>query len=69
MCVGGHHEPSDRDPLALISAQVPDRYRRVVELVDIEGLSYRGAAESLGVPVGTVMSRLQLAGQGLSGSP
>jgi RNA polymerase sigma-70 factor (ECF subfamily) len=42
-------------------ARLPDRYRRVVELVDIEGLSYRGAAESLGVPVGTVMSRLHRA--------
>lgn len=42
-------------------ARLPDRYRRVVELVDIEGLSYRGAAESLAVPVGTVMSRLHRA--------
>ena len=42
-------------------ARLPERYRRVVELVDMEGLSYRGAAESLGVPLGTVMSRLHRA--------
>lgn len=38
-----------------------DRLRRVVELVDVDGLSYAEAAEVLGVPVGTVMSRLHRA--------
>jgi RNA polymerase sigma-70 factor (ECF subfamily) len=38
-----------------------DDFRRVVELVDIDGLSYAEAAEVLGVPVGTVMSRLHRA--------
>lgn len=38
-----------------------DDFRRVVELVDIDGLSYPEAAEVLGVPVGTVMSRLHRA--------
>lgn len=38
-----------------------DDFRRVVELVDIDGLSYVEAAEVLGVPVGTVMSRLHRA--------
>jgi len=33
-------------------------FRRVVELVDIDGLSYAEAAEVINVPVGTVMSRL-----------
>jgi RNA polymerase sigma-70 factor, ECF subfamily len=36
-------------------------FRRVVELVDIDGLTYAEAAEVLGVPVGTVMSRLHRA--------
>lgn len=36
-------------------------HRAVVALVDIDGLSYREAAEILGVPVGTVMSRLHRA--------
>lgn len=36
-------------------------FRRVVELVDIDGLSYAEAAEVLAMPVGTVMSRLHRA--------
>jgi len=36
----------------------PDRFRRAVRLVDVDGLSYAEAAQVLGVPVGTVMSRL-----------
>jgi RNA polymerase sigma-70 factor (ECF subfamily) len=42
-------------------ARLPTRFRHVVELVDIDGLSYREAADTLGVPVGTVMSRLHRA--------
>jgi RNA polymerase sigma-70 factor, ECF subfamily len=38
-----------------------DRFRQVVELVDVDGLSYAEAAEVLDVPVGTVMSRLHRA--------
>lgn len=37
---------------------LPHGFRAVLVLVDIEQLSYRDAAEELGVPVGTVMSRL-----------
>ncbi|MGI8684434.1 MAG: sigma-70 family RNA polymerase sigma factor [Acidimicrobiales bacterium] len=40
---------------------LPDRFRQVVELVDIDGLSYAEVAEVVGVPVGTVMSRLHRA--------
>lgn len=35
-----------------------EEYRAVVMLCDIEELSYKEAAEAIGVPVGTVMSRL-----------
>lgn len=38
--------------------RLPERFQRVVELVDIDGLSYQEAADVLDVPVGTVMSRL-----------
>lgn len=37
---------------------LPERYRAIIGLIDIEDLSYAEAAELLGVPVGTVMSRL-----------
>jgi RNA polymerase sigma-70 factor, ECF subfamily len=40
---------------------LPDRFRRAVELVDVDGLRYAEAAQVLGVPVGTVMSRLHRA--------
>ncbi len=40
---------------------LPERHRQVIGLVDIDGLSYAEAAEILGVPVGTVMSRLHRA--------
>ncbi len=37
---------------------LPERFRRVVELVDLGGLTYQEAAVTLDVAVGTVMSRL-----------
>ena len=37
---------------------LPDKFRLVVELVDLGGLSYQEVAAALGIPVGTVMSRL-----------
>lgn len=40
---------------------LPDNFRAVVELVDLNGLSYQEAADTLDVPVGTVMSRLHRA--------
>jgi len=40
---------------------LPEAQRIVMLLVAVEGLSYREAADVLGVPVGTVMSRLSRA--------
>lgn len=38
--------------------ELPQSFREVVRLVDVEELSYRDAADTLRVPLGTVMSRL-----------
>ena len=37
---------------------LPEEYRSVVILADVEGLSYQQIADRLGIPVGTVRSRL-----------
>jgi RNA polymerase sigma-70 factor, ECF subfamily len=50
-------DPLVRDAVASLSAS----HRAVVALVDLDGLSYQEAADVLGVPVGTVMSRLHRA--------
>ncbi len=39
-------------------AGLPEDQRSVLALVSIDGMSYREAAEALGIPIGTVMSRL-----------
>jgi RNA polymerase sigma factor (sigma-70 family) len=38
--------------------KLPEEYRMAVVLSDLEGLSYNEIAEMIGVPVGTVKSRL-----------
>ena len=39
-------------------AQLPEEYRTVVVLALVEELSYKEIASALGIPIGTVMSRL-----------
>jgi RNA polymerase sigma-70 factor (ECF subfamily) len=46
-------------------AALDEHYRRVVVLVDIEEFSYAEVAETIGVPVGTVRSRLYRARRAL----
>ncbi len=41
--------------------QLPDEQRDALHLVAIEELSYREAADALGIPVGTLMSRISRA--------
>jgi RNA polymerase sigma-70 factor, ECF subfamily len=57
LVVGESFDTAVSDALAAL----PPRYRDVVTLVDVDGLSYAEAAVVLGIPVGTVMSRLHRA--------
>ena len=45
-------------PVERAVAQLPAHFRQALQLVDMADLSYRDAAEVIGVPLGTVMSRL-----------
>ena len=48
-------------------ARLPDEQRMAVGLVLVEGLSYKEAAEIMGVPVGTLTSRLARGREALQG--
>lgn len=47
-----------RSEIAAAIDALPEDYREVIVLREIEGLSYAGIAAVLGCPRGTVMSRL-----------
>ena len=50
-----------REALGRSLMQLPEDWRLVVVLSDVQGLSYEEIAESVGVPLGTVKSRLSRA--------
>lgn len=52
---------ADRDRLARALTELPDTQRQVLELGYFEGLSSSEMAERLGVPIGTVKSRVAAA--------
>lgn len=57
------YEPSvpdglrDEDVLAALE-RVPENFRAVILLADVQEFTYKEVAEMLGIPIGTVMSRL-----------
>jgi RNA polymerase sigma-70 factor, ECF subfamily len=51
-------ERLSQDDVVSALAEVPHDFRDVVVLVDIGQFSYQEAAQILGIPIGTVMSRL-----------
>lgn len=60
-----HHQPDEpmlhaalSDEVAAALDELSEDYRRVVELADLEGIRYKDIAKRLGIPIGTVMSRL-----------
>ena len=48
---------TDEDMLAAL-ARVPQNYREVLLLADVQEFSYKEVADTLNIPIGTVMSRL-----------
>jgi RNA polymerase sigma-70 factor (ECF subfamily) len=50
-----------RDTIGRAIAAVPEKYRLSLVLRDIEGLSYEEIAQVLGIPGGTVRSRINRA--------
>ena len=63
-----HNPAEDRLALQTVSdgiAGLPTDQQVVIALVCVDGLSYREAADAVGVPIGTVMSRLARARQTL----
>ncbi len=62
--VSGGASESDRmacNQVIQAMQQLTEEHRQVLLLVGVEGMSYRAAAEILGLPLGTVMSRLNRA--------
>ena len=51
-------QASERRRLEAMLSALPEDYREVLLLREVEDLSYREIAEATGVPIGTVMSRL-----------
>lgn len=58
VCPAPQHAYMDCNDLLDAVDKLPEDQRQVVLLIGLEGMSYRAAAEVLGVPIGTVMSRL-----------
>ena len=48
----------ERERITRALAALPEHHRTIIMLSDLEGLSYREIADVLGIPMGTVMSRL-----------
>jgi len=63
--VGSHDAQVDAMAVRKAVARLGDDQRAVVGLVLVEGLSYQEAAEVLGIPVGTLTSRLARARESL----
>jgi RNA polymerase sigma-70 factor (ECF subfamily) len=49
-------------------SSLPDRFRELLVRRELEGLSYRDLADVMGIPIGTVMSRLSRARGALRGA-
>src|SRR5262249_41706019 len=52
---------ADQQMLQSALERLPVHFREVILLCDVEGMSYQEIAEIIGIPIGTVMSRLSRA--------
>jgi RNA polymerase sigma-70 factor, ECF subfamily len=64
---GGQESQLGLRGIAAALERLPEAYREVLLLVALEDMSYRDCAEIVGVPVGTIMSRLSRARTALRG--
>jgi RNA polymerase sigma-70 factor (ECF subfamily) len=58
-------QTDDATLLSRALGRLPDRFHRLLVLRELEGLSYRELSDVIGIPIGTVMSRLSRARQAL----
>lgn len=56
---------SDLDRVRSAFSRLPEEQRMLMTLIVVDGLSYKDAADTLDIPIGTVMSRLSRARQAL----
>jgi len=56
---------SRRELLQAALEEIPTHYREILLLCEVEEMAYREIAETLSIPIGTVMSRLSRARQAL----
>jgi RNA polymerase sigma-70 factor (ECF subfamily) len=61
-------QTDDAASIARALSSLPDRFHQLLVLREVDGLSYRELADVIGIPVGTVMSRLARAREALRGA-
>ncbi len=59
--VSNAQERIEREEILEMVNRIPQNYRIVLVMADVESLSYKEIAETLEIPIGTVMSRLNRA--------
>lgn len=52
---------------ARVLGSLPEHFQQLLVLREVEGLSYRELSDAIGIPIGTVMSRLSRAREALRG--
>ena len=58
-------QTDDTESITQAMRTLPDHFHQLLVLRELEGLSYRQLADAIGIPIGTVMSRLSRAREAL----